>query len=361
MSEEVVTKNTEKEQEDMDYKIQSEKARLNLVYVSMFSIVMLFAGLTSAYIVSMGDSFWLKFQLPTPFWISTAVILLSSLTFLVAVSAAKKGNASKLKLFMSITFILGLTFVYFQFKGYGSLIDNGIHAANNHILVTDGKYGDYFEVKYKGDFIEINGNDFLLKGNKMTKAELKDYQSFMSQFIQVDEKKSFEVSQYGKDFILYFENTPMTVTNNHLLTTENVDLPYLDRLRLSYLAINVRDLRGDFFVKGELGKDFKIYYKGSELQYKDRQLNKGGKKLSNYLQLKSMESADTASSYLYMITFLHLLHIIFTLFYLMRLVIGSFSGGISDENIIRVRMGAAFWHFLGFLWLYLLLFLLFIH
>ena len=361
MSEEVVKKITEKEQEEMDYKIQSDKARLNLVYVSMFSIVMLFAGLTSAYIVSMGDSFWLKFQLPQPFWISTALILLSSLTFVVAVSAAKKGNLSRLKMFMSITFILGLAFVYFQFKGYGKLVDNGIHAANNHILVTDGKYGDYFEVKYKGDFIEINGNDFLLKGEKMTEVELKDYQSFMSQFIKVDEKKPFEVSQYGKNFILYFENIPMTVENGHLLTSENIDLPYIDRLRLSYLAINVRDLRGDFFVKGELGKDFQIYYKGSELQYKDRQLNKGGKKLSNYLQLKSMEAADTASSYLYMITFLHLLHIIFTLFYLARLVIGSYSGSINSENTIKMRMGAAFWHFLGFLWLYLLLFLLFIH
>ena len=42
-----------------------EKMKKNLVYVSIFSGVMLFAGLTSAYIVSMGDSFWIKFPLPT--------------------------------------------------------------------------------------------------------------------------------------------------------------------------------------------------------------------------------------------------------------------------------------------------------
>ncbi len=154
-------------QEDKDQnRLQREKARQNLVYVSMFSIIMLFAGLTSAYIVSMGDSFWLKFPLPNAFYISTFIIALSSLTFYLAVKAAKKGELGKLKVFISITFILGLGFVYFQFKGYGKLVDNGIHPANNHIFVTNGKYGDYFYVKYKGDFIEVNGNDFLLKGKK---------------------------------------------------------------------------------------------------------------------------------------------------------------------------------------------------
>ncbi len=41
---------------DMD-PVVHEKMKKNLVYVSCFSIVMLFAGLSSAYIVSMGDAF----------------------------------------------------------------------------------------------------------------------------------------------------------------------------------------------------------------------------------------------------------------------------------------------------------------
>jgi cytochrome c oxidase subunit 3 len=41
-----------------------KKMKKNLVYVGIFSIVMMFAGFTSAYIVSMGDSFWLKYPLP---------------------------------------------------------------------------------------------------------------------------------------------------------------------------------------------------------------------------------------------------------------------------------------------------------
>jgi cytochrome c oxidase subunit 3 len=139
------------------------------------------------------------------------------------------------------------------------------------------------------------------------------------------------------------------------------ELSFTDRLRLRDLAINVRDGRGDFFVKGDIGKDFNIYYKGKALEYKDRILMFDGKKLSSYLQLKATETADTASSFLYIITFLHLLHIFIAIIYLIRVTIFSFSGRFTADSHISLKTGAIFWHFLGLLWLYLLLFLLFIH
>lgn len=339
---------------------QVEKSKKNLVYVGMLSVAMLFAGLTSAYIVSMGDSFWLKIGLPNPFWISTGIIITSSIVFQIAIFLANKGNLSGLKSAISLVLILGVGFVYFQFKGYGELFDESIHPVSK-IIVTEGKYGDYFEVKYKGNFIEINGNDYLVKGRLMTKEELSDYQKFMSQFLVLDDKKGFVVENYGKDFILYFQNTQMSVKDKHLFTSEDEELQFLDRARLRDLAVNVRDLRGDFYAKGKLGKDFHIYYKGKELGYKDRQLVLDGKKLDGYLQIKSMESADTASSYLFIITFVHLLHILVTLLYVVKLVIRSFTGKINSENTISLKVGAIFWHFLGVLWIYLLLFLLFIH
>ena len=342
-------------------KEQMDTARKNLVYVSMFSIIMMFAGLTSAYIVSMGDSFWLKFTLPNAFWISTALIALSSLCIQSSVFFAKKGNMPAMKAAISITLVVGLAFIYFQFKGYGQLISNGVHPVGNHIIVTDGKYGDYFDVKYKGDFVEVNGNDFLLKGEKMTDPEMEAYQSFMSQFLEVSEKESFTIKQYGKDFELFFLDTPLTLTDGALFSEEEGELKFLDRVRLRDLAINVRDNRGDFFVKGTMGEDFQVYYKGKELQYENRELKMNGKKLTNYLQIKSMEAADTASSYLYLITFLHLLHVVVTLFYVLKLVRHSFLEKINQDENLTLQMGAIFWHFLGLLWLYLLLFLLFIH
>jgi cytochrome c oxidase subunit 3 len=351
--------NTDKFPEDNS--VQIEKAKKNLIYVGILSIVMLFAGFTSAYIVSMGDSFWLKFPLPSSFWISTALIALSSLTYVLSVRSAKKGSSGGMKLYVFMTVLLGVGFVIFQFRGYGQLIENGVHAVNNHIIVTDGKYGDYFEVKMDGKYVEVDGNDFLLAGKKMSAQELKEYQAFMSQFLKADNKAPFKPANYGDRFILNFKDQPLITLNGELMKSDSTRMEYLDNLRLSYLAMNVRDGRGDFFVRGDIGKDFKIYYKGKELGYEDRELRLDGVRLSNYLQIKAMESADTASSYLYIITFLHLLHIFVALLYLLRVVFGTLRGSINPSNSLSLRLGGIFWHFLGILWLYLLLFLLFIH
>lgn len=142
-----------------------EKSKKNLVYLGIFSITMMFAGFTSAYIVSMGDSFWLKKPLPMAFYVSTAVIVVSSIFLQLAIRFAKKNNQSVLRLMMVLVLLSGIGFVYFQIKGYATMVDEGANPINP-ILVIDGRYGDHYEVKYKGDFIEIDGNDFLVKGKK---------------------------------------------------------------------------------------------------------------------------------------------------------------------------------------------------
>lgn len=342
-------------------KVNIEKAKTNLVIAGIASVVMLFAGLTSAYIVSMGDSFWLKTDLPSAFWISTAIILVSSITVQMALSSARKNQLGHVKIYTLLTLLLGISFVYFQFQGYKQLNEKGLAIVGKNILVTDGKYGDYFEVKYKGDFIEINGNDYLIKGEKMSKEVLKEYQEFMVQFITNDPSKEIEVSNNNPNFELYFISDPMHIEGNQLLTINNEPLQFLDRTRLSYLAIHVRDERGDFFARGEVGKDFKIYFKGTELYYKNRELYLDGQPIPGPIQIKAMESSDMASSYLFLITGLHLLHILVTLIYFSKLVYLSFKGKINAENSIKLKTGSIFWHFLGVLWVFLLLFFLFIH
>jgi cytochrome c oxidase subunit 3 len=339
-----------------------EKMKKNLVYVGIFSIVMMFAGFTSAYIVSMGDSFWLKYPLPSSFWISTAVIVLSSLFLELGIRAAKRDALGNLKLFMALTFLSGLSFIYFQFKGYGQLVDFGAHASNNHIIVTDGKYGDYYEIKMNGKFVDVNGNDYLLDGKKISEEQMKSLQNFTKCFLDLERNKPYQVvGSYGKEFILYHEAQPLGLINGKLTKPDGKELQYVDLMRLRDLAVNIRDSRGDFFVKGEMGKDFHIYFKGKELEYKNRELHYEDKKLSRYLQIKAMETADTSTSYLYIITFLHLLHILVTMIYMTKMTIGSFSGRFNSQENLSLRLGAIFWHFLGLLWLYLLLFLLFIH
>jgi cytochrome c oxidase subunit 3 len=132
-------------------------------------------------------------------------------------------------------------------------------------------------------------------------------------------------------------------------------------MRLSYLAMNIQDGRGDFFVRGEFGKDFHVYFKGKKLEYKNRRLHYKGKELSNYLQIKATETADSATSFLYLISAVHLAHVFFAMFYLLKVSIYSFTGKFDAQNNLSLRLGAIFWHFLGILWIYLMVFLILIH
>lgn len=363
--------NTSKKQ-DFSQEIAPEvkmKMKTNLVYVSIFSIAMVFAGLTSGYIVSMGDSIWVKFPLPKAFWISTLIIILSSITFQLSVFKSKKDNFKTTKILAITTLFLGCLFVYFQFKGYGQLIEKGSHLVGNIMTVEgrygsvgeDGRYYGYYELKYKGKFIGINGNDYLLNGKKMSDKDMKEFQNFMLQFEKMNIKEPIQIKNPGNKFELYYKQQPITNSNGKLVLPNKNNLQYVDLMRLQSLAINVRDGRGDFFINGEIGKDFHIYYKGKELEYENREWKYNGQRLDDYLQTKPLESPDTSSSYLYVITFLHLLHIIGALFFLIKVVKISFSKTYTFENKLSIKLGAIFWHFLGLLWLYLLLFLLFIH
>jgi cytochrome c oxidase subunit 3 len=337
-----------------------EKMKKNLVYVGIFSIIMLFAGFTSGYYVSMGDSFWLKYPMPFFFWVSTASIAFSSLAFTLAIRSAKKNQQGPLRMWMATTLILGAGFIYFQFKGYGELVRNGFHAVNN-LVVTDGRYGDYFEVKYQGDFIDVDGNKFVYRGKEMNAYDFKLFQDYMTQFKTVKQDKPLTLTYPMPQFELYFNHQPILIKNKKLFVNDSTQLLFTDEIRLSQLAVNVMDGRGDFFARGEYGKDFTIFYKKQQLDYKDRKLWYKGKPIKPHLQVKAMESADSASQYLYLITFVHLLHVLIALLYLLKVVTASFRGRFNAENHLSLRLSAMFWHFLGLLWLALLLFFIFIH
>jgi len=110
-----------------EYEIRKQRAQRNLMWLGIGSIVMVFAGLTSAYTVRRGAGDWFSITLPFVFWISSAVILFSSVTMNIALQSFKKDNTSNGIIFLGITLILGLAFAWFQFRGWGELTRNGIY------------------------------------------------------------------------------------------------------------------------------------------------------------------------------------------------------------------------------------------
>jgi len=98
-----------------------------ILWIGLASIIMLFAGLMSGYIVRQAEGNWLVFEIPSMFYISTVVILLSSLTLEISKSAIRKENNKKAYQFLIYTLILGLAFVICQFWGWNQLVSNNIH------------------------------------------------------------------------------------------------------------------------------------------------------------------------------------------------------------------------------------------
>ncbi len=101
------------------------------LWVAIASIIMMFAGLTSAYIVKRSQANWMSFDLPVQFLYSTMVILLSSITLFFAQHELKKGVQKKYNYLVLTTFLLGVLFVMLQIKGFEELWKNGLTLTNN--------------------------------------------------------------------------------------------------------------------------------------------------------------------------------------------------------------------------------------
>lgn len=238
-----------------DEKTIKEKTSKNMLWLGIISIIMMFGGLTSAVIVSKGGNFWVNMQLPQAFWISSAVIVLSSVTMSLSKMMFAKNNIAGGKNMLAITLVLGLAFGYFQFEGYKQLVDNG-----------------------------------------------------------------------------YF------------------------------LTARVMDDEGKFIPKGEYGKDFTVSWRGEVLSYESGLFfMPNGQPLSQTAKLKLMYTRNNASSFLYFLSFLHLLHMLGGIIYLIVVTTMAYRNKFSSANFLKIKLSTIYWHFLGVLWIYLFVFLQYIH
>lgn len=117
---------------NIEVKDARKKAAKPLLWLGIVSIVMLFSGLTSAYVVRADNGNWLIFNLPNAFYLSTAIIITSSITLFAAHRMAKKNNQKGMIIGLIATFVLGLLFTYTQFKGWGELTGKGIVFAGKY-------------------------------------------------------------------------------------------------------------------------------------------------------------------------------------------------------------------------------------
>ena len=115
------------------------------MWLFIASVAMLFASLTSAYIVRRAEGNWLYFELPDLFYTTSIIIVLSSITLQWAFWSAKNDNLKQVKVLVSITTVLGLIFLIGQFVAWSDLVEQQVYFVGNpsgsFIYVLTGLHG----------------------------------------------------------------------------------------------------------------------------------------------------------------------------------------------------------------------------
>lgn len=132
---------------------QQREDRINLgakkfaMWLFIFTSLMFFAGLSSAFIVySGGKGHALNILLPQAFKYSTTAIIISSITLFFASRAAKQSHLEKQRMFLWLTFALGVVFFVLQiYAWYVLAYQMGIHfvdpnASRSFIYVFSGMH-----------------------------------------------------------------------------------------------------------------------------------------------------------------------------------------------------------------------------
>ncbi len=107
---------------DQNKKIHPHKF---ILWVAIGSIIMMFAGLTSAYIVKREQPGWTSYTTPLAFYYSTTVMLISSLTIFLAGKSFTERRMIRYRKLLAATLILGLVFILLQWLGFRHLWANG--------------------------------------------------------------------------------------------------------------------------------------------------------------------------------------------------------------------------------------------
>jgi len=97
------------------------------VWILLTAIVMLFAGLSSAYIVLRGVPTWQNIELPWMLWPNTAVLLLSSVAIDISRRAVRRNDVQSMKRWLAIGGVLGLVFLVGQLMAWRQLVNAGVY------------------------------------------------------------------------------------------------------------------------------------------------------------------------------------------------------------------------------------------
>lgn len=409
-----------------------KKVVKGIAWYMVIASVLLFAGWVSAFIVSKMDKAWVVIELPKPFYISTLLIILSSITLYLALRFAKQNKQGMLKGFLILTMLLGVLFSFVQYKGWKKLYSQG-NVVTGNIFYTYGAYGADFILVKNEEKIDFDGENYSVNGEVLSEIEVEEIRRFTYQICGDRRKEkldNYKVDNYNNPYsilrlhkdslkqgIVDFKERKASVNGEIFLASTQKDL-----FRFAFGVYNQTPL---FALKGVYGEDFLIRLNNETLEYENNKLFfpaqdlmqseveninkkvfeagqeyeiKKGKIYANgvlvdeigfetYIQLNEgievhykkgkwtrlreelnsaqnnelRQAGNIASSYIYVFTGMHVLHVLIALILLFVIIRRSFKGYYTEKNQLGIQATSIIWHFLGVLWLSLFLLLQFFH
>ena len=101
------------------------------MWMALAAIAMMFAALTSAYVMRAGTQGWQEMALPRLLWLSTALILASSVVFEIARRALRRDDERTYRRWLALALVLGLGFLVSQLMAWRQLVAEGVYLASN--------------------------------------------------------------------------------------------------------------------------------------------------------------------------------------------------------------------------------------
>ena len=95
--------------------------------ILLTAIIMLFAGLSSAYIVLRGVPSWQNIELPSLLWPNTAALLLSSVAIELSRRAVRRNDIQSMKRWLAAGGVLGIVFLVGQLAAWRQLVRAGVY------------------------------------------------------------------------------------------------------------------------------------------------------------------------------------------------------------------------------------------
>ena len=224
----------------------------------------------------------------------------------------------------------------------------------------------FFSVRDK-EFLNIDENGLLFFKGKPLSENMKDelfkfayglYNDHPFFMLKGEYGKDFSVSLNGEELIydkkkLYFPERVLTIDEKEII---NQKVPQggqeyeLMNGKVYLLGKEISDFEGNFMFKQEV-----------EIKIINQEWYRMQEELNSNQYAEFFQTANVSSSFVWVMTFIHFVHLLFSLVGLSVVYNRSKKGSYGVENVAGLKAISIFWHFVGVLWLYLYIFLEFIN